>query len=45
MRWRYDWKDKRGESGHIRGVDIYRLKDSFICERLSYVKGECGQIR
>ncbi len=34
MRWRYEWKD-----GHVRGVDIYRMKDGLIGEKLSYVKG------
>ncbi|HTP02071.1 MAG TPA: nuclear transport factor 2 family protein [Anaerolineales bacterium] len=34
MRWRYEW----GE-GHVRGVDIYRIKDGLIGEKLSYVKG------
>jgi ketosteroid isomerase-like protein len=39
MRWRYDWADARGTKGHVRGVDIYQVKNGFICEKLSYVKG------
>lgn len=39
MRWRYDWVDAAGKEGHVRGVDIFRLKDGLICEKLSYVKG------
>ena len=39
MRWRYDWVDTAGEKGHVRGVDIFKLKDGFICEQFSYVKG------
>ena len=39
MRWRYDWIDAEGKQGHVRGVDIIKLKDGFICEKLSYVKG------
>ena len=39
MRWRYNWVDAAGKAGHIRGVDIFRLKDGLICEKLSYVKG------
>lgn len=39
MRWRYDWVDSKGEKGHVRGVDIFRLKDGLISEKLSYVKG------
>ena len=39
MRWRYDWVDNEGKQGHVRGVDIFKLKDGLICEKLSYVKG------
>lgn len=39
MRWRYDWVDLNGQRGHIRGVDIYTLRDGLIAEKLSYVKG------
>jgi predicted SnoaL-like aldol condensation-catalyzing enzyme len=39
MLWRYDWVDGTGEKGHVRGADIYRLKDGLISEKLSYVKG------
>lgn len=39
MRWRYSWLDLAGENGHVRGVDIFRIKDGLICEKLSYVKG------
>jgi hypothetical protein len=39
LRWRYDWTDKTGKQGHVRGVDIFKLKDNLICEKLSYVKG------
>ena len=34
MRWKYSW----GE-GHVRGVDVFKLKDGLISEKLSYVKG------
>jgi limonene-1,2-epoxide hydrolase len=39
MRWRYDWVDVQGNAGHIRGVDIYKLENGLIAEKLSYVKG------
>ena len=39
MRWKYDWMDAEGKQGHVRGVDIFKLKDGLICEKLSYVKG------
>jgi ketosteroid isomerase-like protein len=39
MLWRYDWVDLQGKAGFIRGVDIYRLENGLIAEKLSYVKG------
>lgn len=39
MRWRYSWESAGGDRGHIRGVDIYRLRGGRIAEKLSYVKG------
>lgn len=39
MRWKYDWLDAADKKGHIRGVDVFKLKDGYICEKLSYVKG------
>lgn len=39
MRWVYHWADARGEAGHIRGVDIYKIRNDKIAEKLSYVKG------
>ena len=38
MRWRYDWGDAKGEKGHIRGVDLYQVKEGLISEKLTYVK-------
>lgn len=39
MRWRYEWIDSEGRQGHVRGVDVFKLKDGLITEKLSYVKG------
>jgi len=39
MRWRYSWEDAEGDKGHVRGVDVFQLKDGLISEKLSYVKG------
>ena len=39
MRWRYSWVDTGGERGHVRGVDIFRVRSGSIREKLSYVKG------
>ncbi|MGO8871763.1 MAG: nuclear transport factor 2 family protein [Acidimicrobiales bacterium] len=32
--WRYSW-----EGGHVRGVDVFRVRDGRVAEKLSYVKG------
>jgi len=39
MRWKYHWVDADGNKGHVRGVDIFKVKDGFISEKFSYVKG------
>lgn len=39
VRWRYEWVDADGAPGHVRGVDVFRVEDELIVEKLSYVKG------
>lgn len=39
LRWRYHWVDAYGSAGHVRGVDIFRVTNGCISEKLSYVKG------
>ena len=39
MRWRYSWVDSAGKRGHVRGVDVFRVRNGSIQEKLSYVKG------
>jgi predicted SnoaL-like aldol condensation-catalyzing enzyme len=39
MRWKYEWVDEAEQKGHVRGVDIFKVQDGLICEKLSYVKG------
>ncbi|MBL8078379.1 MAG: nuclear transport factor 2 family protein [Anaerolineales bacterium] len=39
MRWKYGWVDSTGNKGHVRGVDIFKIKEDLISEKLSYVKG------
>jgi len=39
MRWKYEWVDGTGKAGHVRGVDIFQVKNGAISEKLSYVKG------
>ena len=34
VRWRYDWGD-----GHVRGVDVLRVRDAKVVETFAYVKG------
>jgi ketosteroid isomerase-like protein len=39
VRWRYTWKGEDGEEGHVRGVDVFRVADGKVAEKLAYVKG------
>ena len=39
VRWRYEWVEKDGKPGHVRGVDVVRVRDGKVAEKLSYVKG------
>jgi uncharacterized protein (TIGR03086 family) len=39
LRWRYSWTGDDGTPGHVRGVDVLRLRDGLVAEKLSYVKG------
>jgi ketosteroid isomerase-like protein len=32
--WRYTW-----EGGHVRGVDVFRIRGGLVAEKLAYVKG------
>jgi ketosteroid isomerase-like protein len=32
--WRYSWND-----GHVRGIDVFKVRGDRITEKLSYVKG------
>lgn len=37
LRWRYAWSPEA--DAHVRGVDIYEVRDGLVAEKLSYVKG------
>jgi steroid delta-isomerase-like uncharacterized protein len=39
MRWKYSWMDGSGQEGHVRGVDVFQVKEGLISEKFSYVKG------
>ena len=32
--WCYSWN-----GGHVRGLDLFRVRDGKVAEKLSYVKG------
>lgn len=32
--WTYRWSD-----GHVRGIDLFKIRDGLVAEKLSYVKG------
>jgi ketosteroid isomerase-like protein len=38
VRWVYHWT-RDGAPGHVRGVDLFRVRDGLVAEKLSYVKG------
>lgn len=47
VRWRYDWEadpapdvsSSEARVHHVRGVDVYRVRDGRVAEKLAYVKG------
>jgi ketosteroid isomerase-like protein len=38
VRWTYHWV-RDGKAGHVRGVDVFRVRDDRVAEKCSYVKG------
>ncbi len=39
VRWRYRYTAGDGTAGHIRGIDLFRVRDGKVAEKLAYVKG------
>lgn len=40
VRWLYRWApDAEGMPGHVRGIDLFRVRDGKVAEKLAYVKG------
>jgi ketosteroid isomerase-like protein len=39
VRWVYSWTAAGGQSEHIRGVDVFRVRHGKVAEKLAYVKG------
>ena len=38
VRWLYTWEEN-GEPRHLRGVDLLKVRDGKLAEKLAYVKG------
>lgn len=38
VQWTYHWV-RDGGAGHVRGVDVFRVRDGKVAEKMSYVKG------
>jgi ketosteroid isomerase-like protein len=38
VQWTYHWV-RDGKPSHVRGVDLFRVRDGKVAEKLSYVKG------
>ena len=38
VQWIYRWV-RDGQVGHVRGVDLFRVRDGKVAEKFSYVKG------
>ena len=39
VRWLYRWGSSNEQTGHVRGVDVFRVRDGKVAEKCSYVKG------
>ena len=39
VRWVYRWGGDGEAEGHVRGVDVFRVRDGRVAEKHSYVKG------
>ncbi|HEX6548895.1 MAG TPA: nuclear transport factor 2 family protein [Candidatus Dormibacteraeota bacterium] len=38
-RWLFSWGGEGAGAGRVRGVDVFRVRDGKVAEKLSYVKG------
>src|SRR5262245_30251597 len=39
VRWVFHWREPDGRPGHVRGIDVFRIRDGRVAEKLVYVKG------
>lgn len=37
--WTFDWDEGQENRGHVRGVDVFRVREGRVAEKLVYVKG------
>ena len=40
FRWRAEWENAEGEKRHVRGVDIFHVKNGLIEKQYAYAKGQ-----
>ncbi len=39
VRWTYRWDTGANGAGHVRGIDLFVIRDGKVAEKASYVKG------
>jgi ketosteroid isomerase-like protein len=39
VQWKYTWTNDDGTTTSLRGVDVMRVRDGKVAEKLAYVKG------
>jgi ketosteroid isomerase-like protein len=39
IRWTFEWDEGPENRGHVRGVDVLRVREGRVAEKLAYVKG------
>jgi ketosteroid isomerase-like protein len=39
VRWTFEWDEGPQNRGHVRGVDVLRVREGRVAEKLAYVKG------
>lgn len=39
VRWRYTFDNREPDSGHLRGIDVFRIRGDKVAEKVAYVKG------
>ena len=39
VRWRFTFDKNAPDAGHVRGVDVFKVRDGKVAEKLCYVKG------